>query len=34
VTTAAETLSGKLERPTRQTYRRFGGLDEGDASPG
>jgi phenylacetic acid degradation operon negative regulatory protein len=34
VTTAAETLSGKLERPTRQTYRRFGGLDESDASTG
>jgi phenylacetic acid degradation operon negative regulatory protein len=34
VTTAAETLTGKLERPSRQTYRRFGGLDEGDASAG
>lgn len=29
VSAAAETLSGKLERPSRQTYRRFGGLDEG-----
>jgi phenylacetic acid degradation operon negative regulatory protein len=28
VSTAAETLSGKLEGPSRQTYRRFGGLDE------
>lgn len=28
VSAAAETLSGKLERPSRQTYRRFGGLDE------
>ena len=28
VTSVAETLSGKLERASRQTYRRFGGLDE------
>jgi phenylacetic acid degradation operon negative regulatory protein len=28
VTTVAQTLSGKLERASRQTYRRFGGLDE------
>ena len=28
VSAAAETLSGKLERASRQTYRRFGGLDE------
>jgi phenylacetic acid degradation operon negative regulatory protein len=28
VSTVAETLSGKLERASRQTYRRFGGLDE------
>jgi phenylacetic acid degradation operon negative regulatory protein len=32
VSTAAETLSGKLERPSRPTYRRFGGLDEGGAA--
>ena len=32
VSTSAETLSGKLERPSRQTYRRFGGLDESGAS--
>ena len=32
VSTAAETLSGKLERPARATYRRFGGLDEDGAS--
>ena len=32
VSAAAETLSGKLERPTRQTYRRFGGLDESGTS--
>ncbi|MEJ0040168.1 MAG: phenylacetic acid degradation operon negative regulatory protein PaaX [Gammaproteobacteria bacterium] len=28
VSAAAETLAGKLERPSRQTYRRFGGLDD------
>ncbi len=28
ISTVAETLSGKLERASRQTYRRFGGLDE------
>ncbi|MEJ1961193.1 MAG: phenylacetic acid degradation operon negative regulatory protein PaaX [Gammaproteobacteria bacterium] len=28
VSTAAETLSGKLERPSRQAYRRFGGIGE------
>ena len=33
VSTAAETLSGRLERPSRPTYRRFGGLDEGSAEP-
>lgn len=32
VSTAAETLSGKLERPSRQTYRRFGGIGE-DSAP-
>ena len=32
VSGAAETLSGKLERPSRQTYRRFGGLNEDSAS--
>ncbi len=32
VSAVAETLGGKLERPSRQTYRRFGGLDEGSAS--
>jgi phenylacetic acid degradation operon negative regulatory protein len=32
VSAAAETLSGKLERPSRQTYRRFGGIDEDSAS--
>jgi phenylacetic acid degradation operon negative regulatory protein len=31
VSAAAETLSGKLERPSRQTYRRFGGLEEDNA---
>lgn len=31
VSSAAETLSGKLDRPSRQTYRRFGGLDEDSA---
>jgi phenylacetic acid degradation operon negative regulatory protein len=28
VSDVAETLSGKLERASRQTYRRFGGLDQ------
>ena len=28
VSAAAETLSGKLSRPARETYRRFGGLDD------
>ena len=28
VSSAAETLSGKLSRPVRETYRRFGGLDD------
>jgi phenylacetic acid degradation operon negative regulatory protein len=28
VSAVAETLAGKLERASRQTYRRFGGLDE------
>jgi phenylacetic acid degradation operon negative regulatory protein len=32
VSAAAETLSGKLDRPSRQTYRRFGGIDEDAAS--
>ena len=32
VSASAETLSGKLERPSRQTYRRFGGLDESGAA--
>jgi phenylacetic acid degradation operon negative regulatory protein len=32
VSSAAETLSGKLERPARSTYRRFGGLDVDGAS--
>ena len=27
LTEVAETLSGKLERPSRETHRRFGGLD-------
>lgn len=31
VTLAAEKLTGKLDRPSRQTYRRFGGLDEAAA---
>jgi phenylacetic acid degradation operon negative regulatory protein len=33
VTAAAETLAGKLDRPSRQTYRRFGGLEDEDAAP-
>jgi phenylacetic acid degradation operon negative regulatory protein len=33
VTDVAETLAGKLERPSRQTYRRFGGLEE-ESAPG
>ena len=33
VSAVAETLAGKLERASRQAYRRFGGLDEEDASP-
>jgi phenylacetic acid degradation operon negative regulatory protein len=28
VSSVAETLSGKLARPARETYRRFGGLEE------
>src|SRR6185369_4871374 len=32
VSAAAETLAGKLERPARSTYRRFGGLDVDGAS--
>jgi phenylacetic acid degradation operon negative regulatory protein len=32
VSAAAETLSGKLERPARQTYRRFGGLEDDGTS--
>jgi phenylacetic acid degradation operon negative regulatory protein len=32
VTGVAETLSGKLERASRHTYRRFGGLEEESAS--
>jgi phenylacetic acid degradation operon negative regulatory protein len=31
VSAVAETLGGRLERPSRQTYRRFGGLDEESA---
>jgi phenylacetic acid degradation operon negative regulatory protein len=31
VSDVAETLSGKLTRPSRQTFRRFGGLDETSA---
>jgi len=31
VSAVAETLAGKLERASRQTYRRFGGLDQEDA---
>ncbi len=32
VSDVAETLSGKLTRPSRQTFRRFGGMDETSAS--
>jgi phenylacetic acid degradation operon negative regulatory protein len=32
VSAAAETLSGKLDRPSRQTYRRFGGLEDESSS--
>jgi len=31
VSSAAETLSGKLARPARETYKRFGGLEESPA---